>query len=69
MIGGSPPRIGMRLATPARRSPPRVRERGLPEGCRVPVIDADTARWKETEFPHLIDLGDPHHVRQRLSVE
>lgn len=41
----------------------------LSEGCRVLVIDAATAKWKETEVPHLIDLDDPHHVRQRLSVE
>lgn len=41
----------------------------LPEGCRVLVVHPVTARWQETEAPHLIDLDDPHHVRQRLSLE
>ncbi|MDE0335226.1 MAG: hypothetical protein OXI64_09730 [Defluviicoccus sp.] len=41
----------------------------LREGCRVLVIRPDSVQWKETEAPHLIDVDDPHNVRQRLSLE
>ena len=41
----------------------------LSEGCRVVVIDPATSEWRTTEAPHLIDLDDPHHVRERLAGE
>ena len=33
------------------------------------VIDTATSEWRTTEAPHLIDLDDPYHVRERLAAE